>query len=126
MYKNYQKHADNNYPHQGDIVYVNEGSTGNTGSEQRSNRHAIVVSDDRLNRSSPVVAIVYVTTQDKRVTPANVDISLPWIHRIALCNQAYTVDKSRLERITGKITQHQLGEIQKGLCYVYGLEERSK
>lgn len=45
----------------GDIFYVNPSET--VGSEQRSGRPAIIVSNPLCNEHSPVVEVVYLTCQ---------------------------------------------------------------
>lgn len=47
----------------GDIFYVNQSET--VGSEQRSGRPAIIVSNSLCNEHSPVVEVVYLTCQHK-------------------------------------------------------------
>lgn len=48
----------------GDIFYVNRSET--VGSEQRSGRPAIIVSNPVCNEHSPVVEVVYLTCQYKK------------------------------------------------------------
>lgn len=48
----------------GDIFYVNPSET--VGSEQRSGRPAIIVSNPLCNEHSPVVEVVYLTCQYKK------------------------------------------------------------
>mgnify|MGYP000672913211 CR=1 FL=1 len=50
----------------GDIFYVNPSET--VGSEQRSGRPAIIVSNPLCNEHSPVVEVVYLTCQYKKPT----------------------------------------------------------
>lgn len=45
----------------GDVFYVNRSET--IGSEQRSGRPAIIVSNPECNEHSPVVEVVYLTCQ---------------------------------------------------------------
>ena len=114
-----------NFPHQGEIFYVNRGTTGSTGSEQWSDRYAVILSCNQFNRTSPIVVVAYITTRNKRALSINVDISLPRKHRVVLCDQIYAVDKSRLEQCTGTVTEQQLKQIKKVLSKFYDLEERS-
>ena len=51
----------------GDIFYVNPSET--VGSEQRSGRPAIIVSNPLCNEHSPVVEVVYLTCQYKKPMP---------------------------------------------------------
>ena len=56
----------------GDIFYVNPSET--VGSEQRSGRPAIIVSNPLCNEHSPVVEVVYLTCQYKKPMPTHVRI----------------------------------------------------
>lgn len=51
----------------GDVFYVNRSET--IGSEQRSGRPAIIVSNPECNEHSPVVEVVYLTCQYKKPMP---------------------------------------------------------
>lgn len=51
----------------GDVFYVNRSET--IGSEQRSGRPAIIVSNPECNEHSPVVEVVYLTCQYKSPCP---------------------------------------------------------
>ena len=53
----------------GDIFYVNPSET--VGSEQRSGRPAIIVSNPLCNEHSPVVEVVYLTCQYKKPMPTH-------------------------------------------------------
>lgn len=54
----------------GDVFYVNRSET--IGSEQRSGRPAIIVSNPECNEHSPVVEVVYLTCQYKKPMPTHV------------------------------------------------------
>lgn len=85
------------FPQRGEIYYISSGNTGSTGCEQWSNRFGVIVSSDFENRKVSTVQIVYLTTKAKPNYRTYVDVSLPWLHRVALCNQIMSVDISRLE-----------------------------
>ena len=57
----------------GDIYYI-RGAYG-TGSEQRGERPAIIVSNDTGNTYAPVVEVVYLTTKRKTIIPTHVYIN---------------------------------------------------
>ena len=50
--------------YRGEIYYINE--TEGTGSEQTGGRPGIIISNDIGNEHSPVVIIVYLTTQERK------------------------------------------------------------
>ena len=66
------------YPRRGEIYYVKE--TESTGSEIRGNRHAVIVSNDKQNKSSGVVLVVYITTRNKSASRFHVDISTVFVN----------------------------------------------
>ena len=75
----------------GEIYYVYPSS--GVGSEQSAGRPAIVVSNDKANQHSPVIEMVYLTTQPKNSLPTHVDITSAERPSIALCEQIHSVSK---------------------------------
>ena len=67
----------------GDVFYVNRSET--IGSEQRSGRPAIIVSNPECNEHSPVVEVVYLTCQYKKPMPTHVRIESIGRRSTALC-----------------------------------------
>lgn len=104
----------------GDIYYV-RGTYG-TGSEQRGERPAIIVSNDTGNVHAPVVEVVYLTTKRKTVIPTHVYINSAQRPSIALCEQVVTVCKSRLERYIGSITVAEMRQIDRALSVSLGIK----
>lgn len=79
----------------GDIFWVDKFGF-QSGSEQRSGRPAVIVSNDMNNQFSNTVEIVYLTTKPKEDLPTHVSIRSSRELSIALCEQITSVDKSRL------------------------------
>jgi mRNA interferase MazF len=85
------------------------------GSEQAGKRPVLVVSREQLNRLLPVVNIVPLTSRKSaaRTIYPN-EVLLPAgtaglkVDSIALCYQLRTLDKGRLERELGEVTDAQL------------------
>ena len=105
------------YPRRGEIYYIKKGNTTSTGSETWSNRHAVVVSVNHINKFSKVIQVVYITTQDKSDSPLHVDISTERTQRTALCEQIYAVDKSRIVEYKGHLSKEQMAKIDKALAW---------
>lgn len=103
----------------GDIYFVS-GAYG-TGSEQRGERPAIIVSNDTGNTYAPVVEVVYLTTKRKTVIPTHVYINSAERPSIALCEQVTTVCKSRLERYIGSVTVAEMRRIDRALSVSLGI-----
>ena len=97
----------------GDIFYVNQSET--IGSEQRSGRPAIIVSNSLCNEHSPVVEVVYLTCQHKKPMPTHVRIESAGRRSIALCEQISSVDVSRLGDFKGHLTDEELEQIDAAL-----------
>ncbi len=81
--------------YRGDMYYV-DSDRGGTGSEQKSGRPAIIVSNNVGNSHSPIVEVVYLTTQPKSDLPTHVVIASAPQVSTALCEQVTTVSKERL------------------------------
>lgn len=85
------------------------------GSEQAGKRPVLVISRERINQLLPVVNVVPLTSRKSasRVIYPN-EVLLPAgvaglrVDSIALCYQIRTLDKSRLERDLGELTDASL------------------
>lgn len=108
----------------GEIYYVKKTQT--VGSEQGADRPEIVVSNDTGNRHGPVVEVVYLTTQRKNLLPTHVYISTASRPSIALCEQVFTVCKSRLERYIGRVTSTELRQIDAALTTSLGIYQKQE
>ena len=58
----------------GEMFYISRGGASYSGSEQHSDRPAVVVSNDKNNENSNVVEVVYMTTQPKTDLPTHVTV----------------------------------------------------
>ena len=105
----------------GEIYYVRPASV-NVGSEQIAGRPAIVVSNDKANQYSPVVEMVYLTTQPKNLLPTHVDITSVERPSIALCEQIHSVSKNRIGGFITKCTDTEMAMVDGALCVSLGLE----
>lgn len=104
----------------GDIYYV--AASYSIGSEQRAGRPAVIVSNDRNNRSSNTVEVVYFTTKDKPDLPTHVTIYATGTPSTALCEQVHTVDKQRLGNFCGTCTKQELQAVDIALLISLGLD----
>lgn len=90
----------------GDIYYVDFGE--GDGSKQGGLRPALIVSNNKANRNSPVVTVVPLTARiwKKRYLPTHVRISESGLSRpsMALAEQVETVDKKKLREKIGKVS----------------------
>lgn len=100
--------------HRGEIYHIQEIET--SGHEQHGDRPAIIVSNDVGNEHSPVVEVVYLTTQEKRPLPTHVQIHSSPRPSTAMCEQIDSVDKSRLGGLMGRVTEEEMHKIDKALA----------
>ena len=107
----------------GEIYYVEPSKQyQETGSEQRSNRPAIIVSNDLNNENAQTVEIVYLTTQPKKELPTHVQIMCNGRASTALCEQVSTVAIERLENYMGTCTDDEMGKINDAIMISLGVE----
>lgn len=116
----------------GDIYYADLAPA--IGSEQGGNRPVLVIQNDIGNRYSPTIITAIITGQVKsKYLPTHVlltalDCSLPHDSMVML-EQLRTLDKSRLQKYLGHITEAKMHEIDAalrisiGLEYTYNLKE---
>jgi competence ComEA-like helix-hairpin-helix protein len=102
----------------GEIYWVRMSNT--VGSEESVGRPGVIISSKKGNETAPIVQIAYTTTQVKYgiINPSTyASGKKTWI----LCNQIYTVDKTRLERFVGKLTDEEMREVDTALEAVFDL-----
>lgn len=108
--------------YRGEIYYVNPGN-GEVGSEIRSGRPGVIVSNDLNNRHSAFVEIVYLTTKDKKPLPTHVHVESSGVSATALCEQVVTVDKSRLSTYICTLTSAEMKDVEKSIVISLGLDD---
>ena len=98
------------------------------GSEQGGTRPVVVLQNDVGNRYAPTLIVATVTsrTEKKKYQPTHVLIA----HNTAFekpsvvqLEQIFTIDKSRIQRFLGRLTQDEMKEIEKGVVSSLDLNE---
>ena len=102
----------------GEVYYIENDNS--VGSEQRGIRPAVIVGNDVGNKYSPVLLVVYFTLQHKKELPTHVYVRG---HGTALCEQIFTIDKTRVLQKKGECTSSDMERINKALCISLGMEE---
>ena len=102
----------------GEIYYIENDKA--VGCEQRGIRPAVIVGNDVGNKYSPVLLVVYFTLQHKKALPTHVYVRG---HGTALCEQIFTIDKTRLLQKKGECTESDMERINKALRISLGMEE---
>lgn len=102
----------------GEIYYINNENA--VGCEQRGIRPAVIVGNDVGNKYSPVLLVVYFTLQHKKALPTHVYVRG---QGTALCEQIFTIDKTRLLQKKGECSSSDMERINKALLISLGMEE---
>jgi len=91
------------------VVIVNLDPT--VGSEIKKTRPCVIVSPDEMNKYLRTVTIVPVTSQSK-VYPTRVEITLQGNQNWAVIDQIRTIDKSRITKTVGSLTDEESSQIK--------------
>ena len=102
----------------GEVYYIKNDNA--VGCEQRGIRPALIVGNDVGNKYSPVLLVVYFTRRHKKALPTHVYVRG---HGTALCEQIFTIDKTRLLQKKGECTESDMERIKKALRISLGMEE---
>lgn len=105
----------------GEVYYVLPNGS-EVGSETHSGRPTIIVSNNQNNKNSPTVEIVYLTTREKKSLPTHVFISTAHLPSTAICEQIFTVDKTRLGVYSGKLTEREMKDVELAMMVSLGLD----
>lgn len=105
--------------YRGDIFYIYD-SGYIVGSEQKSGRPGVIVSNDLANKHSPNVSVVYLTSQEKKPLPTHVDVICK-VPSIAMCECITTVSKDRLSTFVKSCSDSEMKNIDKAICIALGL-----
>ena len=98
-------------------VYYISSIYDTIGSEQRSGRPAVIVSNNSNNRYSRCVEIAYLTLKDKAPLPTHVHVSEgKCFNSTVLCEQITTVSIERLGDCLGMLEPETMKEIDKAIA----------
>jgi mRNA interferase MazF len=116
-------HAQSQIPpnevNRGDIFFV-AGSKYVTGSEPMGSRPAVIVSNDKGNKFSPNVEVVFLTSRDKKPMPTHVRVACN-VPSIAMCENVQTVSKERLGTFVKRCTEEEMKSIDTALLCSFGI-----
>ena len=91
------------------------------GVEVRKTRPAIILSVDQINRARGSVIVVPLSTAPRPYPPISVAGGSAGRPSIAKCDQIRAVDKSRLTRRLGVLSQEELRTVETAVRQVLGL-----
>ena len=106
-------------------IWMADLRTGVVGSEQGKIRPVLVVQNNIGNKHSPTVTVVPLTSRTKNNLPTHVILNEPCLpsRSIALVEQIRTIDKSRLIRHIGRISESIMNQINDAIAIQVGLKE---
>ena len=110
----------------GEIFYISRGRVSYNGSEQHSDRPAVVVSNNKNNENSNVVEVVYMTTQPKTDLPTHVTVRSTGRTSTVLCEQVYSVSTERIGTYIGECTDKEMENIDIALMISLQLDGSMK
>lgn len=110
----------------GEMFYISRGGASYNGSEQHSDRPAVVVSNNKNNENSNVVEIVYMTTQPKTVLPTHVTVRSTGRISTVLCERVYSVSTERVGTYIGECTDKEMENIDIALMISLQLDGNMK
>ena len=103
----------------GEIYYIDRRDT--IGSEVMKARPGIIVSNDRLNASSTVVCVVYLTTSPKKEMPTHVVIEATGLTSTALCEQVDSVSTTLVGDFCGVCTAEEMNAVDEAMRVALGI-----
>ena len=110
----------------GEMFYISRGGVSYNGSEQHSDRPAVVVSNDKNNENSNVVEVVYMTTQPKTDLPTHVTVRSTGRPSTVLCEQVYSVSTERIGTYIGECSDKEMENIDIALMISLQLDNGGK
>lgn len=104
-------------------IYFCRWNPAATGSEERKDRPVVIIQNDIGNAHAPTAIVAPMTHWRKHRYPTQFDVAMPpgKISRV-LCEQATTVDKSRLVRRMGRLSELEMQQLDQCLKVSLGLQ----
>ncbi len=91
------------------------------GSEIRKTRPAVIVSNDASNRHLARVQVIPLSSSVDRIYPSETVVTLAGQKSKVMADQIMTADKLRLTQMLGKLTQADLGAVERVVRLQLGL-----
>ena len=105
----------------GEIYYI-EPKFDEQGSEQRAGRPAVIVSNNKNNKASTTVEVIYMTTKPKNDLPTHVTTRSTGMLSTIICEQVSTVSVERVGRYIGQLTESEIINLDTALAISLGID----
>lgn len=106
-----------NFPDRGSIYLVSLDPI--IGAEIGKSRPAVIISNNRNNEFSETVTVIPITSNTLKIYPFETfisrDVGKLEFDSKAKCNQIRTIDKKRLMKFLGKLSEDKMKEIEESL-----------
>lgn len=109
----------------GDIYFIRD-TRQSIGSEQRADRPAIIISNDRNNNHSSVYEVVYMTTQPKTDLPTHFIINSALRTSTVLREQINSVYEERIGEWIGTLTPEEMKQLDECLTVSVGVNRKAE
>jgi mRNA interferase MazF len=105
----------------GEIFWVDIPRRDPAGREVSKSRPCIVVGVPALNRARTTVLMVPLSSNDKTYPPISIAIRSAGATSVAICDQLFAVDKKRIRKASGVLTDDELENLDSSLRQLLGL-----
>lgn len=107
----------------GEIYYVSKEDVPANRYVIEPGRPAIVVSTNSAGATGNTVTVIYLTSKPKQVSPTHFVTHCGGVTGTALCETISTVDKSKLGKYIGKLSEHETELLNNCLRAMFDLGE---
>lgn len=107
----------------GEIYYVSRDEVPSNKYTIEPGRPAIIVSASNVSSIENTVTVVYMTSKPKQVSPTHFVTRCNGVTGTALCETISTIDKCKLGKYIGKLSEHELEMLNNSLRATFDLGE---